>query len=75
MLKRLANWLRVKLLGIKPGIDIEIIGTVAIIRIDTGYMPPQKAKDFAKQYAELFTSEIKTAMGITTAIFIPHSRG
>lgn len=75
MLKRLANWLRVKLLWVKPGIDIEIIGTVAIIRIDAGYMPPQKAKEFAKQYAELFTSDIKAEMGVTTAIFVPYPRG
>jgi hypothetical protein len=75
MLKRLANWLRVKFLGIKPGIDIEIIGTVAIIRIDAGRLPPPRAEEYAKRHAELFTSEIKSAMGITTAIFIPYSRG
>ncbi|MFA5403419.1 MAG: hypothetical protein WC358_00620 [Ignavibacteria bacterium] len=75
MLKRLANWLRVKLLGIKPGIDIEIIGTVAIIRIDAGRLPPQKAEEYAKRNAELFTAEIKAAMGITAAIFVPYTRG
>jgi hypothetical protein len=75
MLKRLANWLRVKLLGIKPGIDIEIIGTVAIIRIDAGRLPPQKAEEYAKRHAELFTAEVKNAMGIKIALFIPYSRG
>lgn len=75
MIRRLANWLRVKLLGIKPGIDIEIIGTFAIIRIDVGYLPRPRAEEFAKRYAEVFTAEVKEAMGITHAIFVPYSRG
>ena len=36
MIKRFINWLRSKFQIVKPGIDIEIIGTVAIIRIDAG---------------------------------------
>lgn len=75
MLRRLANWLRVKLLVVKPGIDIEIIGTVAIIRIDAGRLPPAKAEEYAKRHAELFTAEVKKAMGITFALFIPYTRG
>lgn len=75
MIKRFINWLRSKFQIVKPGIDIEIIGTVAIIRIDAGRLQPAKAEEYAKRHAELFTSEIKSAMGITTAIFIPYSRG
>lgn len=58
----------------KPGMDIEIIGTVAFVRVFTGNMPAAKALQHAQSYAEFFTWEIKKAMEITHCLFIPYSK-
>lgn len=75
MIKKIRNWLIVKLKIVKPGIDIEIFGEVAIIRVETGNLPPAKASEYIKKQAELFSPEIKESMGVKHLIFIPYRRG
>ena len=72
MITTITSWLRIKLLGLKPGIDIDVHGTVAIVRFDCGHMTPRKAEEFVQECAtKLFTDEVKKAMGYTNYIFIP----
>ena len=55
----------------KPGIDIEIINDVAIIRVECRNLPPVKAEEYLKQTAKLFPKRIKTKLGVSHCIFIP----
>jgi hypothetical protein len=74
MFRQIRSWIYGKCANIKPGIDIEVFGTVAVIRVDTGRMPPPKAEEHTRRVAELFTPEIKKAMGMTNLIFIATNR-
>lgn len=75
MLRRVVNWLRSKLAIVKPGIDIEIVGGVAIIRIDCGHMPPAKAREFTEStVSNLFTAEVKALMNVEKIIAVPYFR-
>ena len=56
----------------KPGIDIEIIGTIAIIRVDCGKLPPAKAEEHLKRTAKLFPKKIRLEMKVWKCIFIPY---
>ena len=75
MFKKIYNWLRRKAFGLKHGLDIELIGTVAMIRVDCGYMPRSKAIEHAHEYGKIFTEEVKKSMGISHYIMIPYNRG
>lgn len=75
MIKRFINWLRSKLQIVKPGIDIEVIGSVAIIRVDCGHMPRAKAEEYARSQIELFDSEVKAAIGVSKLIIVPYFKG
>lgn len=75
VLRKFKKWVSRKLLGIKYGVDIELVGTVAFIRIDCGYMPANRAKEYTESYAKIFTEEVKRAMGVTHLMFVPYSRG
>lgn len=75
MLRRVVNWLKSKLAIVKPGIDIEVVGKVAIIRIDCGRMPPTKAQDFTEAtVSKLFTAEVKALMNVEKIIAVPYFR-
>lgn len=59
---------------LKPGIDIEIIGTLAVIRICTGKMPPAKAHEHASRFSTFFDHDVKRAMGVTHCLFVPYPK-
>lgn len=75
MIKKFLYYIRRKLIGVKYGLDIEVIGTVAFIRVECGLMPPSKVLEYTKRYAEHFTEEVKKAMGVSHCMFIPYSKG
>lgn len=56
----------------KPGIDIEIIGTIAIIRVDCGKLPPAKAEEHLKRTAKLFPRKTRQQMDVLKCIFVPY---
>ena len=56
----------------KPGIDIEIIGTVAFVRVDCGNMPPQRATEHCKRIAKLFPKKTRQQMDVLKCIFVPY---
>jgi len=74
-LTRFKKWAVRKIFGVKYGIDIELVGTVAFIRVDCGYMPPSKAQEHTLRYAKIFTEEVRIAMGVTHCQFVPYTRG
>ena len=75
MIKKFLYYLKHKLIGVKHGLDIEVIGTVAFIRVECGHMPMSKALEYTKRYAEHFTVEVKAAMGVSHCMFIPYTKG
>lgn len=74
MIKKFLYYLRRKLIGVKHGLDIEVIGTVAFVRVECGSMPPDKALEYTKRYAEHFTDEVKAAMGVSHCMLIPYTK-
>ena len=59
--------------NIKPGLDIEIIGKVGIVRVNVGHLPPQKANIVLSNYSKLFTKDVKESMGLEYVLFVPYS--
>lgn len=56
----------------KPGIDIEIIGTIAIIRVECRTLPPAKAEEHLKRIAKLFPRKVRQYMDVSKCIFVPY---
>lgn len=56
----------------KPGIDIEIINDVAIIRVDCKTLPPHKSEEYCRQTAKLFPKRVRTKLGVSHCIFVPY---
>jgi hypothetical protein len=57
----------------KPGIDIEIINEVAIIRVDCKTLPPHKAEEHCKRTAKMFTKRVRSMLGVRHCMFVPYS--
>lgn len=74
MLQRFLKFFKRSKHNIKPGIDIEIINRLAIIRIDVGKLSPSRIGDFLQKQIDLLGPDLKSDLGVDRCIFYPYTK-
>ena len=74
LLLKLKNWLRIRKHILS--VDIKIVNDLAIIGVQVGKLPPQRAEELLRKYSEKFDeTEMKKALKVTHLLYVASREG